>query len=190
MPRMLGMKLIPYAVKKASEAGGYSIRSNRIRCCTISGHEPDEFTNSFQQTRDCLIPPPDRSYKGDARAPAYLIGLKLLQSDICLTPHDPSTRGINKQPGDGRTTSVPIPEAFSDRSRSNANIRFQRNRFLGNLGHCVFEDFDAFLFRSMNRYCEGAANQSHFSEKSIGLEISSCSFIPSFKESEMAWQQA
>jgi len=73
---------------------------------------------------------------------------------------------------------------------SNANIRFQRNRFLGNLGHCVFEDFDAFLFRSMNRYCEGAANQSHFSEKSIGLEISSCSFIPSFKESEMAWQQA
>lgn len=32
---MLGMKLLPYAVKKASEAGGYSIRSNRIRCCTI-----------------------------------------------------------------------------------------------------------------------------------------------------------
>lgn len=27
---------------------------------------------------------------------------------------------------------------------SNANIRFQRNRFLGNLGHWVFEDFDAF----------------------------------------------
>lgn len=101
-----------------------------------------------------------------------------------------STRGINKQPGDGRTTSVPIPEAFSDRSRIKCKYSIPEESVFGEPRALGVRRFRCLLFRSMNRYCEGAANQSHFSEKSIGLEISSCSFIPSFKESEMAWQQA
>ena len=41
----------------------------------------------------------------------------------------------------------------------------------------------------MKRDWEGAAKKDHFSDQSVGLEILSDSFIPSFKESEMAWLQ-